>query len=144
MPAREWLDLEYIARVEVTSEDPAFPVEAALKLSESGGGWRASQPGEQKLTILFDAPTLVHLIHLEFAETSMSRTQEISLHWSGSDAGRHQIVRQQWNFSPTGSTVEAEDFRVDLAGVLQLELSIKPDISGNPSAIASLSQMRLA
>ena len=26
----EWLDLEEIARIEVTSEDPNFPIEAAL------------------------------------------------------------------------------------------------------------------
>jgi hypothetical protein len=31
-PQRTWLDLEEIATVEVTSEDPNFPIEAALVL----------------------------------------------------------------------------------------------------------------
>ena len=33
----EWLDLEEIARVEVTSEDPNFPIEAALAAGERIG-----------------------------------------------------------------------------------------------------------
>src|ERR1700680_1115731 len=38
----EWLDLEEIARVEVTSEDPNFPIEAALAAGEASG-WRAAE-----------------------------------------------------------------------------------------------------
>ena len=43
-----WLDLEEMAKVEVTSEDPSFPVESAL-LSGKGPGWRAAQRGKQTL-----------------------------------------------------------------------------------------------
>jgi hypothetical protein len=32
--------------VEVTSEDPNFPIESALAASQ-GPGWRAAEPGEQ-------------------------------------------------------------------------------------------------
>ena len=39
---QEWLDLEEVAKVEVTSEDPNFPVEFAL-VSEKGPGWRVSR-----------------------------------------------------------------------------------------------------
>ncbi|PYS76638.1 MAG: carbohydrate-binding protein, partial [Acidobacteria bacterium] len=53
------------------------------------------------------------------------------------------VVRQQWNFSPHGSTREAEDYRVELNGVTQLELKIVPDRSGG-DARASLAQLRLA
>jgi hypothetical protein len=42
-----WLDLEQIATVEVTSEDPHFPVEAVFE-SDSGIGWRASQAGDER------------------------------------------------------------------------------------------------
>jgi hypothetical protein len=52
-------------------------------------------------------------------------------------------VRQQWNFSPAGSTLEVEDYRVELNGVVMLELSIKPDIGGL-EAIASLASWRVA
>jgi hypothetical protein len=34
---RKWLDLEEVAKVEVTSEDPSFPLESAL-LSGKGPG----------------------------------------------------------------------------------------------------------
>jgi hypothetical protein len=144
VPAREWLDLEFIASVEVSSEAPSHPVEGALQLAEGANGWRAAGPGEQKITILFDAPTLVHRIHLEFLETDMARTQEFALHWTGTDANRHEVVRQQWNFSPTGATSQIEDYQVALAGVTRLELTIKPDLSSSSSAVASLERMRLA
>jgi hypothetical protein len=46
--SEEWLNLEEIARVEVSSEDPQRPIESAFKRGESLG-WRASQPGEQTI-----------------------------------------------------------------------------------------------
>jgi hypothetical protein len=54
----------------------------------------------------------------------------------------HEIVRQQWNFSPDGSTSETEDYRVDLHGVSVMELNINPDVR-SPYAIASLSEWRV-
>jgi hypothetical protein len=48
-----WLDLEQIAAVEVTSENPSFPIEYALG-SNDGPGWRASQGGDQQIRIIFD------------------------------------------------------------------------------------------
>ena len=51
----EWLDLEEIARVEITSEDPAFPIEHALG-KDVTTGWRASTTGPQIVRLLFDAP----------------------------------------------------------------------------------------
>lgn len=139
----EWLDLEYIARVEVTTEEEGFPVEAALNLKDPANGWRAATPGEQKIRILFDGPTLLHLIHLQVVESAFERTQEIALRWSGVDGSTQEIARQQWNFSPTGSTKEVENFHVNLAGVMELELTIKPHIGGG-SSVASLSRMRFA
>ena len=54
-----------------------------------------------------------------------------------------EVVRQQWVFHPKGSTHETEDYRVDLSGVMILELAIVPDIAGGDAA-ASLAEMRLA
>ena len=34
----EWLDLERIAKAEITSEDPNFPIESALSLGKDLGG----------------------------------------------------------------------------------------------------------
>jgi hypothetical protein len=143
-PDVTWLDLESIAQVEATSEDPAFPIENALTVQEGLGGWRAAEPGEQLVRILFDAPRAVHRIKLHFVEEQLERTQEFVLRWTakGSDP-LQQIVCQQWNFSPTGSTSEIEDYQVNLAEVAVLELAIKPDIS-NGSARASLAAWRVA
>jgi hypothetical protein len=49
---QEWFELEEMAKVEVTSEDPSFPVESAL-VSGKGPGWRAAQRGKQTLRIMF-------------------------------------------------------------------------------------------
>jgi len=77
-------------------------------------------------------------------ETEVERTQEFVLRWSA-DGGHtfNEIVRQQWNFSPLGTTSETEDYRVDLSAVTVLELSIVPEISGG-QRVASLAQLRLA
>jgi len=139
-----WLDLERIAEVEVTSEDPSFPIESALALEAEGQGWRAAAPGEQLVRIVFDAPTAVHRISLQFVETQMARTQEFVLRWA---AKRNQpfseIVRQQWTFDPNGSTREIEDYQVNLVNLGVLELAIKPEISGG-NALASLAAWRVA
>ncbi len=57
------------------------------------------------------------------------------------------MVRQQWNFSPHGTTEELEDFTVDLSGVTALELRIDPDRSHDPKlsqSYASLQSLKLA
>src|SRR6478609_10175288 len=122
-----WLDLERIATVEVTSEDPNFPIESALGLND-GQGWRASQGGEQQIRIVFDQPVSVHRMKLRFNETGWPRTQEFILRWSSETSGAAtEIVRQQWKFSPTGSTREVEQYEDDLDAVSALELAIRPD-----------------
>jgi len=139
---RDWLHLEDIAVIELTSEDAAHPIEAALCAAPSG--WRAEEAGAQTIRLVFDQPQRLSRIRLHFAEPDVARTQEFVLRWSP-DGGRslQDIVRQQWNFSPPATTEEVEDYRVELAGVTVLELNIIPDISGG-DARATLRQMALA
>jgi XRCC1 N terminal domain len=139
---QEWLDLERVARVEVTSEDPNFPVESAL-VSGTGAGWRAARKGEQIIRIIFDEPRAVRRIRLEFSETAIARTQEFTLRWSAEPSGPfREIVRQQWSFSPNGSTSEVENYQANLDRVSILELALKPDLTpGN--ALASLTRLSL-
>ena len=138
----DWLDLEHTATVEVTSEHPNFPIESALTLSE-GPGWRAAEHGQQQIRIIFDEPVSLQRIHLRFCEAEVARTQEFTLRWLSASGGpSREIVRQQWNFSPTGSTAEIEDYPVDLHAVAVLELAIQPDISGR-EALATLASWRL-
>ena len=138
-----WLDLESIATVEVTSEHPEYPIESAFAEGR-GRGWRADQAGAQTVVLKFDEPQRLKRIRLRFVEEERERTQEFKLSWSA-DNGRsfREIVRQQWNFSPSGSTLESEDYRVDLSGVTTLQLAINPDL-GRGEAPATLSELRLA
>ena len=140
---KEWLQVEDLAEVEISSEDAAYPIESAL-LPGGTSGWRAAETGNQTIRLLFNQPQQLRRIWMNFEEPQIQRTQEYVLRWS-SDNGQsfHDIVRQQWNFSPPSTTNEIEDHRVELPAVTMLELSIIPDISGG-TAIASLAQMRLA
>lgn len=139
---RAWLDLERLANVEITSEDPAHPIEHALE--GEARGWRASTPGQQILRFLFSAPIDVRAIELQFDEEDDPRTQEFVLRWSDDEGSSYrEIVRQQYTFSPPGTTREVEHYAMDLHGVTALELRVVPDIAGG-AARASLSSIRLA
>ena len=142
--AADWLRLEQVATVEVSSEESAHPVENALLLPGDPAGWRAGQPGPQSIRLIFDSPQVLRRIRLLFVENEGARTQEFVLRWSPDDGQTwREIVRQQWNFSPHAAAQESEDYRVELVGVTQLELSIVPDVSGG-AARASLAQWCLA
>jgi hypothetical protein len=139
----DWLKLEEIAEVEITSEDPAHPIEHAL-IPSHGSGWRAAAPGKQTIRLRFNSPQQIQHIHLRFNEPHAERTQEYTLRWSRDEGATFQeIVRQQWNFSPLGAPSETEDHHVELSGVTALELNITPEIGGSV-AYASLEQLRIA
>ena len=136
-----WLDLGELADVELTSEDAAYPIEAALAPG-AGAGWRAAERGTQSIRLVFHAPQRLRRIRLRFEEAEAERTQEWALRWSP-DGGHsyRDVVRQQYNFSPGGATSEVEELGVDLAGVTALELTIMPDQRGE--ARASLAEWRV-
>jgi hypothetical protein len=140
---KNWLDLEALAQVEVSSEDAAHPIESAL-IPNNGPGWRAARPGKQTVRLLFDKLQKIRSIRLVFQENEQERTQEFVLRWS-TDSGQsyREIARQQYNFSLPGTTRELEDYTVELHGLTTLELIIVPDIGGG-SALASIAQLRLA
>jgi hypothetical protein len=141
----EWLDLDSMAQVRLTSEDPAFPIENALGTSSERNdrGWRASSPGPQTITLSFDVPQPIRRIFLHFVERETERAQEFVLRYSSAVETDREIVRQQWTFSPTGSTQEIEDYAVELGSVTKLELVIDPD-RGRGHSLATLDALRLA
>ncbi len=140
---RQWLDLEKIAEVELTSEDADHPIEYAL-LPDQNRGWRAAGPGEQTIRLLFSQAQGLRKIRLRFVESRVERTQEYVLRWSPDNGESfEEIVRQQWNFNPTDAPEETEEYQVELPAVTLLELIITPDISGG-NAVASLEQLQLA
>lgn len=139
----DWLQLETIADVEITSEQVAYPIEAAL-LPGKVGGWRAEQPGEQRVRLVFAPPRALQRVRVVIEEHSQTRTQQILLRSQAAPGGAWQeLVRQQFNFSPSGATREEETFRCELPTVAALELVIIPDISGG-NARASILELRVA
>jgi hypothetical protein len=136
------LPVENIAEIEITSEHPDRPIEGAL--SETGtAGSVAGSPGEQTITIVFDEPQRVRKMTLKFVESERSRTQEFVLTWASQSGSPPQvIVRQQWTFSPSGSTIELESYDMDLDNVREVALRIKPDLN-DPTALATLAEWRI-
>lgn len=141
-----WLDLKRLSKVEMTSEDDLSPIEHALGESLSTG-WRAASPGPQIIRLIFDQPVEIHRIYLHIIERAAERTQEIGLYAESEGIGLQEVRRQQFTFSPHGSTEEIEDFAVELAKINLFELRIDPDRSHDPSRsqnYASIAELRLA
>jgi hypothetical protein len=138
-----WLSLDELADVDVSSEEPAAPVEGVFAAGASAG-WRAATPGRQTIRLRFHHPVHLTRIRLTFEEQAVARTQEFVLRWRAADAVNDtDIARQQFTFAPPGTTREREEYTVDLEQAIGLELSIVPDISGGESR-ATLEQLRLA
>jgi hypothetical protein len=119
-----WLDLATLADVELTSEDPTHPFETCLSLD--GSGWRASIPGPQVIRLVFHKPERIRHLHFEFSEAVINRAQEFAVIAHFSEGQSSEVIRQQWTFSPNGSTSEVEDYVVDLREVTALEFQIDP------------------
>ena len=140
-----WRDLERIARVEISSEDEQFPIEHALGKKVTTG-WKAATTGPQLIRLHFDEPLNIKRLQLHFVDKAAERSQEFAV-YAGSGAELKEVVRQQWSFSPNGSTEEVEDYTVNLSGITTLEVRIDPDRSHDPKlskAYASLQSLKLA
>jgi hypothetical protein len=125
-----------MATVFVTSESAAHPVENAFDDRRGPGGsrWVADEDGEQTLILAFDSPEAIRQICVEIEEQALSRTQELSLAMSD-DGGEtyRERVRQEFTFSPPGTTFERELWALSGESVTHLKLVIKPDKGNKPS-----------
>jgi hypothetical protein len=136
-----WRSLDEAVEVELTSEDPEWPIEGAL-LGQGARGWRAAAPGTQTISVTWPAPIALGRIRLVFEEHAHARTQEFVLR-AATGEGVREIVRQQFTFSPPGTTTEREEYVTNLHGVTRLELQIVPAIGGG-DAVATLRELRIA
>jgi hypothetical protein len=70
---------------------------------------------------------------VEVEEPEVSRTQELRLSVSH-DGGQtyRELRRQEYHFSPSGTTFEREAWTVLAEGVTHLQLWMKPDKGGKP------------
>jgi hypothetical protein len=140
VPPEQWRQLPNDVAVELTSEDPESPIEGALS-AEARRGWRAGGPGPQTITLTWPVPIAVRRIRLVFEEHAQARTQEFVVRAFTGD-GQREIVRQQFTFSPPGTTVEREEYATNLDAVSQLELAIIPAIDDR-DAVATLREWRI-
>ena len=135
-----------VATVQVTSEEADHPIDNAFDQNRGPGGsrWIAAGPGEQTVTLLFDRPQTIRQIGLEVEELVVSRTQEVAVSTS-SDGGQtcREIVRQEFNFSPPGTSFERELWSTSAGAVTHLRLEIKPDKGGRVGR-ATLTSLTLA
>jgi len=135
-----------VATVQVSSEQSDHPIDNVFDSSRGPGGsrWIADEPGEQTLILVFDSPQTIRKVGLEVEELSMSRTQELSASFS-SDGGRtyRELVRQEFTFSPPGTSFEREVWSVAAEGVTHLRIEIKPDKGGRVGQ-ATLTSLSLA
>jgi hypothetical protein len=138
----QWLDLQRLASAEISSENPLHPFENSLPGGKEGG-WMAAAPGPQVIRLNFDHPQSIRRIRLEFREQFRERSQEFALFATSVGNQTRELVRQQWTFSPGGSTVEVEDYKVDLPAVVSLELNIDPG-RHDKQAVASLESIAIA
>jgi hypothetical protein len=139
--SEQWRNLDEAVEVELTSEDPERPIEHALVHHDSSG-WRAGTPGPQTIRLTWPAPIAIRRIRVVFEEHAQARTQEFVLRATTSDGAR-EIVRQQFIFSPPGTTVEREEYATNLETVSRLELVIVPAID-DANAVAALKELRIA
>ena len=135
-----------VATVQVTSEEADHPIDNAFDHNRGPGGsrWIADGPGEQTVILLFDSPQMIRKIGVEVEELAVSRTQELSVSVS-SDGGRtyRELVRQEFNFSPSGTSFERELWSASAGAVTHLRLEIKPDKGGRVGR-ATLTSLTLA
>jgi hypothetical protein len=127
-------DIAAIATVFVTSETANHPIDHAFDQHRGPGGsrWLAAAPGEQRLILAFGTPQTIRTISLEVEEPEVSRTQVLHVSVS-SDGGQtyQELRRQEYTFSPPGTTFEREEWAVTIDGVTHLQLVITPDTGGH-------------
>ena len=144
-PSSQELNIADLATVFVTSEASDFPVENAFDNCRGPGGnrWVAAEPGEQTLTVAFDAPQTIQRITLEIEEQEVERTQELCVTLS-EDGGQNyrELLRQEYTFSPSGATFEREEWSVPVRKVTHVQIRIKPD-KGNRPCVATLTSLAL-
>ena len=128
-------DIAALATVWVTSEAADCPIDNVFDSRRGPGGsrWGAGTPGPQRLLLAFDAPQTLRQLRLEVEERDVSRTQEIEVALSRDGGQTYQILlRQEYTFSPPGTTFEREVWAIPAEGVTHLQLVITPDKGGAP------------
>jgi hypothetical protein len=145
-PSSLELNIADLATVLVTSEMPDAPVENAFDNQGGPGGsrWIAAEPGEQTVIIAFDCPQTPCRLTVEIEELEVSRTQELLLSVSENGGQTYSdLLRQEYTFSPPGTTFEREEWALPSREITHVRLRIKPD-KGGRLCRATLTTLALA
>lgn len=137
------IDIIHNAEVTVTSESENFPLDNIVDGSIGPGSsqWVAGTIGLQVLVFKFDTPQSITRVIYEIKEQEVARTQEVCFEVStDSGANFREILRQEYNFSPGGSTFQREELKLDLHQITDLKMIIKPD-KGNINCRAKLNHI---
>ena len=134
-----------LATVQASSEAPGHPISLVFDEGDGPGAfhWRAAEQGDQTGTVAFYQPATIDRVIMDVEECDETRTQEVQLA-SSKDGGVtfRELVRQEFNFSPPGTTWEHEDWTVRQDQVTHLRLLIKPD-KGRTDLFATLTSLVL-
>lgn len=129
------IDIAAVASVTISSEDPDHPIENAFDGRRGPGAsyWMAAGDGEQVIVLAFDSPQKVGHVLLEVDENDVARSQEIQLLASlDGEKTYSEVIRQGFNFSPPGTTLEREQWQLNAERLTHLKLRIVPDTGGKP------------
>jgi hypothetical protein len=144
-PQSDEKEIAAIATVLVTSEAADAPIDHVFDRHRGPGGshWVAAAPGEQRLILAFDTPQTLRTISLEVEEPQVNRTQvlQVSVSYDGGQT-YHELRRQEYTFSPPGTTFEREAWVVAVERATHLQLVITPDKGGQP-CLATLTSLVL-
>lgn len=143
--SRHHISIPDTATVLVTSERPDHPIDYICDGQFGPGStrWIAEQPGDQTVVLAFDRARDIQTLSLEIEEKEVSRTQELTLSTSR-DGGQtyREVLRQEFNFSPSGTTFEHEEWRLAAEGITNVRVWIRPDKGGKPYC-ASMTSLAL-
>src|SRR5207248_8601034 len=130
------IDIAARATVLVTSEDPDHPIDHAFDGQRGPGAsrWISGASGPQTVVVAFDAPQTIRALLVEIDEPDTARTQEmeVSISTDGGATYRH-VLRQEYNFSPPGTSYDNERWSVVAAGVTHVRWTLKPVVGGSAS-----------
>jgi hypothetical protein len=134
------------ATVMVTSEMSEHPIDHIFdgQHGPKSTKWVAGEAGDQSVILAFDAPRNLRTVILEVEETDVERTQELTLSISH-DRGRtyREIFRQEYNFSPAGTTFEREEWCLPAEGVTNLWVWLRPDKGKTTDCRATITSLTL-
>jgi len=126
----EGISIPDSATVMVTSEMSEHPIDHMFDGHHGPRStkWVAGEAGDQSVILAFDTPCNLRKVSLEVEETDVERTQELTLAISH-DGGQtyREVLRQEYTFSPPGTTFEREEWCVPAVSVTNLWVWLRPN-----------------